>query len=748
MAGIKTATQNPVAAAPTSNFKTRTDAEIGDTNPRTGVVTPGSYDARMAQGQKNLDAVKGFFNKLTGKPAAPAANPGTPAAGSAFNQGAKAVAEANELYAMLKNAGMLTEDSEQKLITKVTGPGQTSTSSTTGRISATLDKGRVTVKPADTDVKEGSIQGDTWSASPPKAGQPNVKAPSGDPEGAPSTPRTASPGWGKDYKPLTPDTTKGPAMGVNKGGVFQADPKGTIKAPGGDPESVREDDADPFNDPFFTSKSKPEAEIRTQQKADLAQGKGTKIKDMNPIDRDQYLKNTNRAWDEKTQRSVPATKPTTTPITTNEADPHWDDKYNPSSFNKPRIGPQQGGIDSQGHVQSPKIFPDVRGSYKGSGRTDGVKFNEPTSKTFMGVPYYTNKTPEKVDVSSTQPTSLSGTQSNTPGALRVGTTDRPPTVTSAGSTPKLPDNYERPAVMRGRNDSNFKGDLSKTDKPKISVKPGETMDQAMQRTQTEKEFSDFLKGTAGEKFGPKAKEPEKYNPLSDPTMNVSPIDESLDSLRDVLKNSGVAVNEGVLTDSTGSTLDHIIDTYKRDVKDFTQTGEMSDALYDVLYDYYFDDMPYGTKKARTGDPGEWISDRFAADIGIDESHMAQHINHMAECNYTMEGEYCPQHGLAECGGMSYGMGEGTSRLKELAGVETHPISLPTDIQGTDLDPLDSEPFKVDIRGFGPEPDEFGPKPGSSQLAFPRGHEVDEGVDFKPQEGDALLARIKSLALLR
>jgi hypothetical protein len=325
------------------------------------------------------------------------------------------------------------------------------------------------------------------------------------------------------------------------------------------------------------------------------------------------------------------------------------------------------------------------------------------------------------------------------------------------------------------------------------------MKDAIQRTQTEKEFSDFLKGNAGEKFGPKSssatdKIPDAgdwtpggvYKPTTPkipdagdvyPESRNMPdaIDESLDSLRDVLKNAGVAVNEGVLTDSTGSTLDHIVDTYKRDVKDFTQTGEMSDALYDVLYDYYFDDMPYGTRKARTGDPGEWISDRFAADIGIDESYMAQHVNHMAECNYTMEGEYCPQHGLAECGGMSFGLEEELSRLQDLAGVEVHPVQDRSDqiiqispvphqhdIQGTDLDPLgatthpvansndiegtdlDPLPLRVDVRGFGPEPDEFGPQMGSS----PRGHEVDEGVDFKPQEGDALLARIKSLALLR
>jgi hypothetical protein len=45
---------------------TRSDDEIGDTNPRTGKVDPGSYDRRMAQGEKNLQALKDAFNKFTG----------------------------------------------------------------------------------------------------------------------------------------------------------------------------------------------------------------------------------------------------------------------------------------------------------------------------------------------------------------------------------------------------------------------------------------------------------------------------------------------------------------------------------------------------------------------------------------------------------------------------------------------------------------------------------------------------------
>jgi hypothetical protein len=64
----------PAAGAPvggTTNAVTRTDAETGDTNPRTGVVTPGSFDKNAAQGQKNLDSVKNFLgmNKPAAAPA-------------------------------------------------------------------------------------------------------------------------------------------------------------------------------------------------------------------------------------------------------------------------------------------------------------------------------------------------------------------------------------------------------------------------------------------------------------------------------------------------------------------------------------------------------------------------------------------------------------------------------------------------------------------------------------------------------
>jgi hypothetical protein len=78
------------------------------------------------------------------------------------------------------------------------------------------------------------------------------------------------------------------------------------------------------------------------------------------------------------------------------------------------------------------------------------------------------------------------------------------------------------------------------------------------------------------------------------------------------------VVENVHSDHDKGTLNHILHTYKRDVMDFEGGGEMSQHLFDALYDYYFDDMPYGVKKARDGDPYQWVADRFEADLGINE----------------------------------------------------------------------------------------------------------------------------------
>jgi len=63
---------------------------------------------------------------------------------------------------------------------------------------------------------------------------------------------------------------------------------------------MNEQTSDPFaDDP--EADAKRETEIRALHKKKLEAGQGQKIRDMNPIDRDQYLKDTGRSWNDKTK---------------------------------------------------------------------------------------------------------------------------------------------------------------------------------------------------------------------------------------------------------------------------------------------------------------------------------------------------------------------------------------------------------------------------------------------------------------
>lgn len=44
--------------------------------------------------------------------------------------------------------------------------------------------------------------------------------------------------------------------------------------------------------------------------------------------------------------------------------------------------------------------------------------------------------------------------------------------------------------------------------------------------------------------------------------------------------------------------------------DFNGEYFMESSAYEKLFSYYSDEMPYGTQKARTGDPDEWILNKL------------------------------------------------------------------------------------------------------------------------------------------
>jgi hypothetical protein len=184
-------------------------------------------------------------------------------------------------------------------------------------------------------------------------------------------------------------------------------------------------------------------------------------------------------------------------------------------------------------------------------------------------------------------------------------------------------------------------------------------------------------------------------------------------LAEMLKYAGVPIREGVLNDDTRNTWDHLLDRFRHEVEQFKQGGDIDSDLYDAVFDYYDQHgaMPYRVRNAKDGTASQWVSDRLADDLGIKENLISPMIMPVSEgsCNMTMEGEYCPEHGLMECGSM-----------EEDGGAVGMPYSM-----GEAQAPQD---------------------PINSNSAMTGSYY--EGKETDVQAGDALLARIKSLALLK
>jgi hypothetical protein len=97
------------------------------------------------------------------------------------------------------------------------------------------------------------------------------------------------------------------------------------------------------------------------------------------------------------------------------------------------------------------------------------------------------------------------------------------------------------------------------------------------------------------------------------------------SVKPEAKKPASKIKESILRESH-DTMKHIISKFKHEVKNFVAGEELDQDLYDALYDYYCDmgEMPYGTMKARDGDPFEWVMNKFnddvqEHDVPVDES---------------------------------------------------------------------------------------------------------------------------------
>ena len=245
-------------------------------------------------------------------------------------------------------------------------------------------------------------------------------------------------------------------------------------------------------------------------------------------------------------------------------------------------------------------------------------------------------------------------------------------------------------------------------------------------------------------------------------------------LAEMLKYAGVPVKEGVLNDDTRNTWDHLLDRFRHEVEQFKQGSDLDSDLYDALFDYYDQHgaMPYRVRNAKDNTANQWISNRLSADLGLDENLISPMIMPVSEgsCNMTAEGSYCPEHGLMECGGMyeeddaevvmPLNMSE--EQVDEFIDPDTvtHAINTLNPVTGAVAGAALGKGIEKAADWYKNRQEKKALAKQQQQNSVAEGNDDPinynaamtgsyyEGKETDIQEGDALLARIKSLALLR
>jgi hypothetical protein len=245
--------------------------------------------------------------------------------------------------------------------------------------------------------------------------------------------------------------------------------------------------------------------------------------------------------------------------------------------------------------------------------------------------------------------------------------------------------------------------------------------------------------------------------------------ENIDTLR---KLAGMEINENVLTDDTNHTLKHILRTFRRDIRDFIENGDMSDHLFDALYDYYHDDMPYGVAKARSGDPHEWISDRLHRDLhdygmldeggitlrtGDDGNLEPDPTGHTLEKQMALRSTPEPAYTGPTDGGAPTNLPAGINRLTgkpnaPVAPTQPEPVTTPNPAAGPTVLQKHYEKNPL-VRGLNPKvnecnytmENEYCPEHGLAECYGQGVYEGDNIATFEEATFESELARIKSLS---
>jgi hypothetical protein len=236
------------------------------------------------------------------------------------------------------------------------------------------------------------------------------------------------------------------------------------------------------------------------------------------------------------------------------------------------------------------------------------------------------------------------------------------------------------------------------------------------------------------------------NMASQLTKKDQPVAESTE-LNTMLKYAGIPVAESRVLDEAGETIDHILNRFKHEVKQFEQGHDLDSDLYEALFDYYSDagELPYGIAKARTGDPFTWVSDKLADHLGVNEGWKGAIAGGLAG---GALGSVVPALGtLAGAAAGAYaGHKLGDQGFKDPDAEYKKAQKLKQQPPVAEADPIST--FEV-MSGFD-APVAEGSCNMTAEGAYCPEHGLAEcgGGMYESREGDAMLARIKSLALLK
>ena len=136
-----------------------------------------------------------------------------------------------------------------------------------------------------------------------------------------------------------------------------------------------------------------------------------------------------------------------------------------------------------------------------------------------------------------------------------------------------------------------------------------------------------------------------------------------------------------------SAIEEIMAKHPEEVAKMKQTGDLDSGsdLYMDLVDYYSDEMPYGTMKARDGDPVEYILDKLD-DMGMLESKVAEE-QQVDEAPFP--GEYDYSDDKYDADGAVTGVNDRDVDLRFAKWSKDTPSELMMVIKKYNLDPMDA-----------------------------------------------------------